>query len=65
MGLPSAVVERRQPAVHQLHRLEEPGDGRVQDCGPGRPRQALGNSKEPPLHELRQNVKSPQILLQS
>ncbi len=35
MGLPAAAAERRDPAVHQLHPVEEQGDRRLQDCRPG------------------------------
>lgn len=63
MGLPSAAAERPGPAVHQLHRVEEPRHRRVQDRGPGGARQAVGHPEEPPVHELRQDVARAALLL--
>ena len=61
MGLSAAAAERRDAAVHQLHPVEEQGDGRLQDCRPSRAGQVpyLGFSLThptipfPALHQVR------------
>lgn len=65
MGLLAAVTERLTAAIHSLHRVEEPRPRSVQDRRSSGPSQALGHTEEPPEHELRQDVTSATVLLQS
>lgn len=63
MGLPAAATERSYTAVYELHRVEEQGHGRIQNCRSGRTGQTVGHSEESSINELRQNVASVAVLL--
>lgn len=65
MGLFATTAERPESKIHQLHRVEEQRNRRVQDSGPGRFGEAVGHPEEPPVDELRQDVQGAAILLQS
>ena len=65
MGLFATIAERFSAKIHLLYLLEEQGYRSFQDCGSGRISKTLGHSEKPLVDELRQDVKSAQILLQS
>lgn len=65
LGLPPAAAQRFHAALHELHRVEESRLRSVQNCRPTRAGQTLGHPEEPSVHELRQDVTGPAILLSS
>ena len=63
VGFPAAAAQRPEPALLALHRLEEPRNGRLQNHRSGRIGSPLGHPEEPSVHELRQDVQGPPLLL--
>lgn len=63
MGLFATVAQRPRPTIHELHSVEESGNGRVQNRRSARIGQTVGHPEESSQHELRQNVTRPTLLL--